>query len=317
MSIKKLKGSMEWALMVALIFGGGAIARAQNDQAAQNEGQPPGKIVRIGPTGGGQIAVAGKSIDQPVMPDRPMYWIGLLGGPVSDELRAQTDIPAGQGVLVRQVVPESPADKAGVKVFDILLRANDTDLTDIADLTELVQSQGESGGQIALDVLRRGQHESITVAPEARPEQPMPQFGHRGQPFQFHMFRPGTLLNGHPGRILAPPNGVSVSIQRQNDEPAQITVKRGDETWNVVGDDPGSLEQLPEDVRPFVEQLLWRSGGAPLTLPALPHSPDAFQDDAFQQRLHKMEQQLQQMQLMLEHDIEPPHAEDHAETDAE
>jgi hypothetical protein len=252
-----------------------------------------------------------------------MYWIGLLGGPVSDELRAQIDIPAGQGVLVRQVVPGSPSDKAGLKVFDILLRANETDLTDIADLTELVKSQGESGGQITLDVLRRGQHESITVTPETRPESPMPQFGHRGQPFQFRMFGPGTVLS-HQGLGLSQmPNGVSVSIQKQNDQPAQITVQRGDDTWNIVGDDPASLAELPDDLRPFVEQLLAGGGRMPLPMPGMPVMPvplgipDAFQDDALQQRLHKMEQQLQQMQLMLEHGIEPPHVDDRAETDTE
>ena len=62
-----------------------------------------------------------------------------MGGPVTPELRAQIDIPEGQGLLVRQVVPDSPAAKAGLKNFDILLRANDTDLHDMRDLMELVR----------------------------------------------------------------------------------------------------------------------------------------------------------------------------------
>ena len=56
----------------------------------------------------------------------PKHWIGMLGGPATPELRAQLDIPEGQGLLVRQVVPDSPAAKAGLQDFDILLKANDT-----------------------------------------------------------------------------------------------------------------------------------------------------------------------------------------------
>jgi len=49
---------------------------------------------------------------------------------------------------------------------------------------------------------------------------------------------------------------VSVSIQRNNDGPAQITVKQGDQTWQIEGDDEESLKQLPDDVRPFVQRML-------------------------------------------------------------
>ena len=66
------------------------------------------------------------------------------------------------------------------------------------------------------------------------------------------------------------PNGVSVSIQKQNDEPAHITVKRGNDTWDIVGDDPSSLAQLPDDVRPFVEQLLAGGGRMQLQMPTMP-----------------------------------------------
>ena len=221
-------------------------------------------------------------------------------------------------------VGKDKADKAGLKVFDVLLRANDTNLTDVADLTELVRSQGESGGQITLDVLRRGQHETIAVTPAARPEPSVTPFGRRGGPMQFRMFRPGMALS-QPG--LGPsqmPNGVSVSIQKENDEPAQITVQRGNDAWHIVGDDPASLAQLPDDVRPFVEQLL--AGGGRMQLPTMPGMPlmpsppglpGAFNDDAMQQQLHRMEQQLQQMQLLLEHGFEPPHANNPAEADTQ
>ena len=37
----------------------------------------------------------------------------------------------------------------------------------MSDLMELVRSEGDSSGKIALDVLRHGKHESLTITPEA------------------------------------------------------------------------------------------------------------------------------------------------------
>lgn len=353
MSPTNLRNSMEWALMVALVLGGGALAQAQSEQAADGQTEPTGKIVRIAPPGGSttaNVAVTNaEDADQAVQPEMPKHWIGILGGPASPELRAQLDIPAGQGLLIRQVVPNSPAAKAGLQDFDVLLRANDADLHEMTELMELVRTAGEQGGAITLDVLRRGQHETITITPETRPEQVtgvepkmmqgdggvfagQPQdalrmfqqrFGH-GRPFQFRAFGPGTVLQGRTMGLDQMPNGVSVSIQKQNDEPAHITVQRGNDSWDIVGDDPASLEQLPKDVRPFVEQLLSGSGPMQMPLPAMPNvtipnppMPHVFDDGDLQQRLHKMEQQLQQMQLLLEQNVESMHSDVHAQTPTE
>jgi membrane-associated protease RseP (regulator of RpoE activity) len=347
---------MEWALMVVLVLGGGALARAQSEQAADGQTEPPGKIVRIAPAAGNTTAdvtvTTSHDAEQVPQPEMPKHWIGILGGPIGPELRAQLVIPERQGLLVRQVVPDSPAAKAGLQNFDVLLRANNTELHEMADLMELVRSEGENGGKIALDVLRHGKQEAITITPEARPEQVagiepdvkqgdgmfagqppdamrmfQQRFG-RGGPFQFRAFGPGTVLQGRQMSLDQMPNGVSVSIQKQNDEPAQITVQRGNDTWNIVGDDPASLDQLPKDVRPFVEQLLTGGGPMQIPLPAMPNvtvpnAPmppmprGAFDDDALQQRLHMMEQQLQQMQLLLEQNIEPRHGDTHAESNTE
>src|SRR3972149_5705182 len=132
---QQLRGSVEWALMVALIFGAGAIAQAQEEKA-----QAEGRIVQIGPADGQRAtteeAASVEATDSPVpeqaaQPLVKKYWIGLLGGPVTPELRYQLDIPEDQGVMVRDVVPESPAAEAGLKSFDIVLAAKDKPVHDM------------------------------------------------------------------------------------------------------------------------------------------------------------------------------------------
>ena len=79
----------------------------------------------------------------------------------------------------------------------------------------------------------------------------MQQFGGRN-------IGPGMVFRAGPQgfNFNQMPSGISVSIQRNNDGPAQITVKKGDQTWKIEGDDEESLKQLPDDVRPFVERML-------------------------------------------------------------
>jgi hypothetical protein len=234
-------------------------------------------------------------------------------------LRAFVDIPEGQGLLVASVVPNSPAEKAGLKRHDILLRANDAELHQMKDLVDMVLVEGEKKGQIALEVLRRRGRETVYLTPEDRPEDaPRPQLGGGGQgfgfggeggipgelleefggriPFEFRNFGPGVIIGGGMNAANIP-NGVSVSIQKEGDKPARVTVKRGDETWEVVGDDEESLNQLPEDLRPFVEQMLHGGGRG------FGRSPSGFDerrmpefgDGRLQERLDRMEQRMQQL----------------------
>ena len=56
--------------------------------------------------------------------------------------------------------------------------------------------------------------------------------------------------------VNAMPNGMSVSVTREGDGPAQITVKKGDKTWTVSSDDAKALAELPEDVRNVVSGMI-------------------------------------------------------------
>jgi membrane-associated protease RseP (regulator of RpoE activity) len=347
----KLRDVSEWLLMVAMIFGGGAIAQAQND-AATGE-QPPGKIVRIGP-GDSEISIDGATVeeeagDASVEPQAPKQWIGIFLAPVSDELRAQLDIPVDQGVLARHIVPGSPAQKAGLKPYDILLAANGEKLSDAGQLTDLVRGQGDKGAEIKLDVLRRGEHLSIVLTPEARPDvsslggRGMPPMGRGTQAWHLNPRDPMSFgFRGMPGARPMPgfnlnqmPSGVSVSIQKQNDGPAHITVKRGNDTWDIVGDDPNSLAALPEDLRPFVEQML--AGAQSAQMPSMPQMnqmpqmpqmnqmpmmpgmgpPAGFRDGELQQRLDQMQQQLEELQQKMRDQVEAMETEDAAAVDSQ
>ena len=198
------------------------------------------------------------------------YWIGIQGHSIDSEvLRTHLQLAAELGVVVEQVIDDSPAAKAGLRRHDILLRANGDAIDNMQSLQEHVRSGKDQ--PLELKIIRLGKKETIVVVPEPRRVQPgevlqelpgargdndlmqqlMRQFGNRN-------IGPGVILRGGNAGVdfNQMPGGISVSVQRNNNEPAQITVKRGDATWTIVGDDEKSLEQLPADVRPFVERML-------------------------------------------------------------
>src|SRR4051812_38919472 len=141
---KSRRGTVEWSLMVALVLGVGAIAQAQTDQQSDEH------IVKIGHADDqGQPNLpppddnAG-AINSAPQNHAPQYWIGLLAGPIPPEhmLRAQIDLPENEGLLVQSVVPNSPASKAGLKQFDILVKANGKELHEMPDLVDQVATEG-------------------------------------------------------------------------------------------------------------------------------------------------------------------------------
>jgi hypothetical protein len=104
-------------------------------------------------------------------PKRPQpfgeYWIGIDGVAPDDALRAQLELPAGQGLLINQVVEDSPAAKAGLKQYDLLLACQDTPLSGIADLAKIIDEKKET--LLALRLIRGGKRIIIEITPQRRP----------------------------------------------------------------------------------------------------------------------------------------------------
>jgi membrane-associated protease RseP (regulator of RpoE activity) len=323
MSIQSLRNAANWALMVALVLGTGAMVRANDDP------KDDGKVVRIGQSDNDKSSPklpapddgSGQRDGAPRV-EMPTYWIGLLGGsiPADDALRAHLDLPENQGLRVERVVPDSPAAKAGLKQHDILLRANENDLHEMHDLVDMVATEGAKKGQITLEILRHNKRETVQLTPEERPasaavpqgagggfgsgfggryggpDELMQQFG--GFPMEFRNFGNGMVLGGSGGGFEGVPNGVSVNVQKQDGQPAQITVKRGDETWNLT-DDPESLKQLPEDLRPFVEGMIHGNRGMQFRMPNFERGPGAgpgIGDGRLRERMERLEERLEEMQ---------------------
>ncbi len=134
-----------------------------------------------------------------VPPPMPQFWIGVSVGDVEPALRAQLRLPTNKGLLVNEVFKGSPAEKAGVKVNDILLSLDGKPLTEQKTLIDLVQANG--GKTVALELLHEGKPRGdLEVTPERRKAPPVA-VGSAADPtklpqtFQWSVVRPGAVLN--------------------------------------------------------------------------------------------------------------------------
>ncbi len=332
-----------WIWDALIIVGLTAIAAliSQSIQVAHAQAEElEGNIVQIGPAGADEpdLPLAAEET-----PQEPSYWIGLRGRNVDDPvLRTQLQLAEEMGVVIEDVVSDSPAEKAGLRKHDIILRANGNAVDSMLVLQNEVLNNKEKPLELLL--LRLGKEMTISVTPEERPanveqlsggdmtaplggadqalQRLLEQFnaggGFPGGIGGRRIIGPGLAFNHNRIDLNAMPNGMSVSVMRENDGPAKITVQKGDQTWSFDSSDAKALAELPQDVRQYVEGMLQGQGGGfdikkelgnldwkaelqhmlPNNLGIMPGIQQ--HEDEVLQRMQKMEEQLKQLQQQLE-----------------
>ena len=90
--------------------------------------------------------------------------LGVLVRNVPPALAAQlpAEVPRGQGVMVVQVQPDSPAARAGLQNFDVLLSYDDQKLFSADQLSALVAGD-QPGRKVKLRVARAGKVNTVEV----------------------------------------------------------------------------------------------------------------------------------------------------------
>ena len=92
---------------------------------------------------------------------RPRYLgVALAPAGASRRMRAAVGLPRRDGLLVRRVESGGPAERAGVQVGDLLVGLGDTEVQDLADVFDAIDS---AGGPLEVRIVRGTESLALTV----------------------------------------------------------------------------------------------------------------------------------------------------------
>ena len=189
-----LEGAVQFRRMIREIPAGRAVqltlwrdGHAQTLSVTLGKGEERHQSFKVFTPGPG--APGGFTFNMPEMPMiPPMEWDGsrlLMGGQPrlgidAEDLNGQLGTffgaPDGEGILVREVNPGSPADKAGVKAGDVITSVNGERVRTVGDLRQKLAAkhgakEKDQGQNVKLGVLRNKSEVSLVVelpAPASR-----------------------------------------------------------------------------------------------------------------------------------------------------
>jgi serine protease Do len=180
----------------------------------------------------------------------PTAYLGVAVQELTPSIREALDLGEESGVLVGSVVPDSPAEEAGIEVGDVLLVMDGKRLEDPVSLTNSVRAL--SPGQMASFVLlRNGKKRTVqaVLGTLGEPAQTSP-WGRmglkRGAYLGVRMHDPDEDLARCFG--IGPEEGVLVLTTDPGSPAMEAGIRGGDVIVSVDGKSTGTSEDLLEEV---------------------------------------------------------------------
>ena len=110
-------------------------------------------------------------------------WVGIVIQEITPEIAASFNLPTVKGALVTNIVPDGPADKAGIVRGDVILRFNGVEIAHSIDLPRIAADY-EPGANSSLLINRDGEELLIPLSLGEFPEPESPTFPFEELPVQ-------------------------------------------------------------------------------------------------------------------------------------
>lgn len=96
---------------------------------------------------------------------KPMLRIGIGGRDLTEAIAKENKLPASEGVLVLEVSEFSPAEKAGLKIYDIITTFDGQKVTSVNDIND-IKAKKNAGDTVKVGILRDGKEKTIELTLE-------------------------------------------------------------------------------------------------------------------------------------------------------
>jgi Do/DeqQ family serine protease len=196
-------------------------------------------------------------------------WLGAAGQPVTAELAQSLSLPRPMGVLVKDVAPNSPAAKAGLRVGEVVQSINGHEVEDEEALRFRVATL-PVGSTARIAVFRNGANREIEAVLTAPPEDPPRDTTDLAGTQPFAGARVANLspaLADELGVVTSARGVIILAVDRRSTA-ARLGFTDGDVIAAVNGKAVTSVAQLRDllQQRPRQWQLQIRRGGKLLSL---------------------------------------------------
>jgi len=95
-------------------------------------------------------------------------WLGVYMRDVDEKIANYLDLPIAEGIIILDVVKDSPADKMGMKKYDIIKSINEKKMKSSSEISEIV-SKMKPKDKITLKVYRDGKNKILKGRLHERP----------------------------------------------------------------------------------------------------------------------------------------------------
>lgn len=126
---------------------------------------------------------------------RALMGVELDSAPLPDLLTKHLGLEAGQGVRIRNVIVDSPADKAGLERDDIIATFQGKKVMSVDQIVDTVRG-ASVGDEVSLEIIHLGQHKTLQLKLE--PAQEKPELKYPPEPEAVTTWRPGKVFKIGP-----------------------------------------------------------------------------------------------------------------------
>ncbi len=163
-------------------------------------------------------------------------WLGVQVSDVSADLINVEKLPRKEGAYVNEVIKDSPADSAGIRSGDVILRFGDREIYDADGLVRAVR-RSEANEPIRIVVVRDGRQRDLTVTLRERPRRQAVRIPRPPDTPRIMMaHRHGRLgvsvidLNPQLGEYFKVPDGKGVLVEKvhENTPAEKAGIRAGD-----------------------------------------------------------------------------------------
>jgi len=89
-------------------------------------------------------------------------WLGIYSLCVTPQVKERFNLSVDSGCYIVEVVPQSPAEKGGIKEGDVIVKVNDQDIKTINDFKQIIKTK-KVGEEITLLILREDAYKRVRV----------------------------------------------------------------------------------------------------------------------------------------------------------